>query len=534
MQSDWHRYNLKRRVASLPPLTSEIFTEKVLANQASAAATAARASFERVCAACQRTYFSENAYQNHLGSQKHKVKVAQLAAGTDVGTEDDTVSMISSQFSLGEPTGMKTPTLDDPVVEAEFSEVVKGVQAASLDEESPVGERPARPTHSSAEIRGEHPLPTDQAQSSTEAAIRDPSASLKCLFCNTLAPTLEANVKHMQTAHGMFVPERAYLVDLDGLINYLYDKIHDLHECLYCGQVRYTATGTQTHMRDKGHCMIAFESEAEMLDVGEFYDFRATYSDDEDEDSDEEDGAAVHKDGPKLGGKRDAKYAAEDGDEDMQDGGEWESDDEEAMSDAESTATATKTRHSKRSNPRLQPAYVDEFELRLPSGRTAGHRSLARYYRQNLNNYPTPEERAEQRLIEGRPDSDDEGAGSLAQRRGRERENRITRANGGTGMLGVSEFKKKEVQRLEVHEKKREERARAKVQWGKDLKGNNQKHFRVSRFLSQCVWNAQRTNRCSGSSTSMIVHPWSYLVGISILFASWSFFRILAWVSVAL
>ena len=44
MQSDWHRYNLKRRVASLPPLTSEIFAEKVLANKASAAATAARAA----------------------------------------------------------------------------------------------------------------------------------------------------------------------------------------------------------------------------------------------------------------------------------------------------------------------------------------------------------------------------------------------------------------------------------------------------------------------------------------------------------
>jgi len=284
----------------------------------------------------------------------------------------------------------------------------------------------------------------------------------------------------MKRAHGMFIPERAYLVDLEGLVNYLYDKIHALHECLYCGQVRYTATGTQTHMRDKGHCMIAFESEAEMLDVGEFYDFRATYSDDEEDDEEEEGGAAVPKDGPRLGGKREAAYTAEDGDENMEDGEGWESDaEDEDMSDRETVGSTA--RPSKRSNPRTQPAYRDEYELHLPSGRTAGHRSLARYYRQNLANYPTPEERADQRLIEGRPTSDDEGTGALTHRqRGRDRENQITRANGGTGMLGVSEFKKKEVQRLEVHEKKREERARANYQWAKDKKGNNQKHFRVS------------------------------------------------------
>jgi pre-60S factor REI1 len=52
MQTNWHRYNLKRRVASLPPLFSEIFTEKVLANKATAAATAAKASFEKLCTLC--------------------------------------------------------------------------------------------------------------------------------------------------------------------------------------------------------------------------------------------------------------------------------------------------------------------------------------------------------------------------------------------------------------------------------------------------------------------------------------------------
>ncbi len=33
--TDWHRYNLKRKVADLPPVTSEVFTQKVLGEYSS-------------------------------------------------------------------------------------------------------------------------------------------------------------------------------------------------------------------------------------------------------------------------------------------------------------------------------------------------------------------------------------------------------------------------------------------------------------------------------------------------------------------
>jgi len=40
--------------------------------------------------------------------------------------------------------------------------------------------------------------------------------------------------------------------------------------------------------------------------------------------------------------------------------------------------------------------FYDEHEMHLPSGRVAGHRSLKKYYRQNLHSYPTAAERMEQ------------------------------------------------------------------------------------------------------------------------------------------
>jgi len=52
MRGDWHRYNLKRRVASLPPIPSEVFSEKVLQARAETSAQADKAGFERPCETC--------------------------------------------------------------------------------------------------------------------------------------------------------------------------------------------------------------------------------------------------------------------------------------------------------------------------------------------------------------------------------------------------------------------------------------------------------------------------------------------------
>jgi pre-60S factor REI1 len=55
-----------------------------------------------------------------------------------------------------------------------------------------------------------------------------------------------------------------------------------------------------------------------------------------------------------------------------------------------------------------------------------------------------------------------------------------SRANGGTGMLGVTAEKRKEVQAAEKRLKKFEDRARRKYEWGVNKQNNSQKHFRVS------------------------------------------------------
>lgn len=81
-KTDWHRYNLKRKVADMPPVTAENFQERVLAQRTAAEQQLSDAAAIEGCAVCSKKFSSANAYQNHLQSHKHQQaeKQALLAA----------------------------------------------------------------------------------------------------------------------------------------------------------------------------------------------------------------------------------------------------------------------------------------------------------------------------------------------------------------------------------------------------------------------------------------------------------------------
>ena len=474
MRTDWHRYNLKRRVASLPPISAEIFTEKVLNAQANSSAVAARASFEKTCPPCQKLYYSQNAYDNHLKSQRHRMRVAALNSdGASTLADAEIGSVISSTISLGEPisvpkaavrpmnTTIPLRPLIDADAKAEFFEVVNGINDTKISEE-PVSRRPTRPHLSSDANRiVEHPLSPEKSHKTEGEHIQSPSSEdgeliKHCLFCHVLSADLNSNVDHMVKSHGLFIPECKYLVNLEGLLLWLWRRVNEEpFECLYCHKTKSTPEAVQGHMRDSGHCKIAFEEEIDMIEVGQFYDFTSTYSDD----------GSTEMDGK------------EDGWEDDSDVGSEEVGDEIVIDEGVKPTSKLHTSEDR--------ATVIDDELYLPSGKIAGHRALKRYFRQNLHRYPTREELVrQQKLIEATESaSDDSETDREVKNQARvDRSDRgrqlISRSDGGLGMLGVTDAKRREIQDQEKRDTKQAQRAQKRYQWGINKRGNNQTHFR--------------------------------------------------------
>ncbi|KAF4122073.1 pre-60S factor REI1 [Geosmithia morbida] len=463
MKSDWHRYNLKRRVASLPPISADVFTEKVISARAATTVEAEKAYFERGCEVCQKTYYSENAFQNHLSSQKHKQNLASVSQRPD----DETTSVVSSTFTLGDPVPVRRHSVNSDA-EQEFNQVVEGFQRTSISKSEMRPSPVKRPSNPQPDRNGDTAADRESNNATPVQAPAEPSWSLtSCIFCNYNSTTVPLNVQHMERFHGMFIPEKEYLVDLDGLVKFLQETVHDGHECLYCGKLKPSVFGLQTHMRDKGHCKIPFTTEAEQLAIGDFYDFRSTYSDDDEDDDDDD---AV-KGGAKLGAARAANYVNEDGEEvSTEEADGWETD--SAGEDDEPSDARTRSQGQKNARSIIQ----DEYELHLPTGKSIGHRSMNKYYRQNLHNYPTPEERAEREAIEaGRPDSDNDEDNKVATRNGRS--SRAVVPRGAAGMTGVSDKKRENVQKAEQRGRTREAVVSKKKDYTVGKKLNNQKTY---------------------------------------------------------
>lgn len=502
MRSDWHRYNLKRRVASLPPISSETFTEKVLSAQANSSAAAEKASFERICSVCQKTYFSENAYQDHLGSKKHKIRVLAKAKGGPVDAEscDSSTASPIDVVNAAEPFEK-----GDPEAEAEFEKVVDGLKDTSIDDSGPIPKRPSRPHYAASEQKDKHPpspvSPPQTAKTRESASESHSDVPLsRCLFCNYDSPTWKLSASHMKKIHGLFVPEQDYITDLEGLLRYLQAKIHQNHECLLCHKLKGTTNGVQTHMRDKGHCRIGFETEEEMIEIGQFYDFSSTYSDDESEDT-----QMGHASDPvKNGGVK-----LPDGRTNATDDDGWETDSSfSSLDSADLTSVPVDDhshqysklalhRHHSHHDPRPHrnadgfhshahhhgpnAVFHDDFELHLPSGRTAGHRNFKRYYRQNLHNYPTAAEKVDkaQRLLEQGEDEDADMEDISEPSAGNDRSQVLTRRSE-AGMLGATVSQRNDVRGSELRGRRQGEKAMNRYQAKVEKQNNFQKHFRVS------------------------------------------------------
>ncbi|KAG0256088.1 hypothetical protein BG011_004751 [Mortierella polycephala] len=242
-KSDWHTYNLKRKMASMPPVSADVFSQLVAASREQANPAEVP---QPECVPCGKKYLSLQAYDNHLNSKKHKqVAVAYAKKQENRPTQEDTASPSATETTATTTTSeTKTTTAKEPVEQCEPSETV-------------------------------------------------------CLFCSHKASDAESNYAHMRSAHGFFLPSFERLIDLPGMLSYLAEKVVQDYDCLWCTPSVFSQnlkpdqelnagfaslTSVRRHMIDKGHCKLAMDRGAER-EYSDFY-LPQDISEDEDEGDD--------------------------------------------------------------------------------------------------------------------------------------------------------------------------------------------------------------------------------------------------------
>ena len=254
-KTDWHRYNLKRKVAEMPPVTAEVFQQKVLAQKAEVEAQQQSKTKSLHCQLCNKTFSSENAFSNHLSSKKHK----------DV--EANKANKAKKQESL--------------ITESQFSKNFKRKDSKETDPENTESENAESLSHNG-----------DDDDDEDDDIEEDTLEVTDCLFCPHHSVSLEENLKHMTRSHSFFIPDLEYVVDLKGLVTYLCEKVGMGNMCLYCndkGKSFFSLEAVQSHMVDKGHTKMNYEGDA-VLEYADFYDFSSSYPDynpDEENEGDE-------------------------------------------------------------------------------------------------------------------------------------------------------------------------------------------------------------------------------------------------------
>lgn len=122
------------------------------------------------------------------------------------------------------------------------------------------------------EIDAEDLLDEDYDEDEAEEMLAKVVKSNTCLFCEKKSQNMKININHMAD-HGFFIPEERYLIDADGLLEYLGFKVGAGATCIWCNKQFKTLHGVRLHMMYKDHCKIMYDQDKAIDEYKEFYDY---------------------------------------------------------------------------------------------------------------------------------------------------------------------------------------------------------------------------------------------------------------------
>lgn len=210
-KTDWHLYNLKRRVCKLDPVDLN--------------------DYDAIVAAAPKKTTEEE--DRETRRRKHKKSTSSTNQQDVIESDED------EELAAGEED-------DDDDLDEDWEDIEEDNEDF-LDEE----------------------YDEEEAAEMLARVVKSDT----CLFCDKKSSNIAGNLHHMSLTHGFFIPEDQYLIDLEGIMEYLGFKVGAGATCLWCNKQFTTVHGVRLHMIYKNHCKILYDQEKAVEEFKEFYDY---------------------------------------------------------------------------------------------------------------------------------------------------------------------------------------------------------------------------------------------------------------------
>jgi len=236
----------------------------------------AAASQKIICPITKREFKSISALNHFKNSKEYKRQLERFEKKQKEGMVDENGEIIKKKFISKHHIEYRAPDASEDEVTADDLLLLER-DAAAEKEEAVVEEE------EEAMEDGENALQEGQKAIPLKYSLFDPVGPFK---------TVRSCLNYMLKHYGFYLPFVDYLIDVEGLLEYLGAKIGIGHQCLLCNKRFETTLGCQQHMVTQGHCMFTMSnaSEEEEQELLEYYDFSHNLieSDDEEEEEGEE------------------------------------------------------------------------------------------------------------------------------------------------------------------------------------------------------------------------------------------------------
>lgn len=267
-KSEWHRYNLKRKIAGVPGVTEALF----LARQSALAEEKKKLNETPMmysCGLCGKGYRSSKAHAQHLKSKSHILRASQ---GENPQSEDNAII---------KPLNRRIPARPPPEKDVESEESEESEWEEVDSDEDMIEE--AADSLTSMKMNENSATAADMEDDDGDFEELDPTC---CFMCDLENDTIENCMIHMHKKHGFFIPDIDYLKDPKGLLTYLGLKVKRDFLCLYCNERCHPFSSLEAvrkHMEAKRHCKVRYGDgdDDEEVELEEFYDYSSSYMDED-------------------------------------------------------------------------------------------------------------------------------------------------------------------------------------------------------------------------------------------------------------